>query len=80
VPVVESPTTKVVKRGSEWLLVLDENLLRDLKIDADTALKVATDGRSLVISPADPKRQESFHRAAADTFDKYPNMLRRLAQ
>jgi hypothetical protein len=79
-PVVETLTTKVVQRGSEWVLVLDENLLRDLRIDADTALKVTTDGHSLVISPADPKRQESFRRAADDTFNKYPDMLRRLAQ
>ena len=71
---------KLVRRGDELLLVLDESLLRDLQIDTNTLLRITTDGESLVISPVDPKRREAFQKAADDTFEKYPNMLRRLAQ
>ena len=71
---------KLVRRGDELLLVLDESLLRDLQIDTNTLLRITTDGESLVISPVDPKRQETFRKAAEDTFEKYPDMLRRLAQ
>lgn len=71
---------KLVKRGAEWLVVLDEDLLRDLGLDENTPLKVSTDGESLVISPSDPDRQRKFREALGDTLAKYPNMLRRLAE
>jgi hypothetical protein len=71
---------KLVKRGAEWVVVLDGELLRDLGLDENTPLKVSTDGESLVISPSDPERQRKFRAALDDTIAKYPNMMPRLAE
>jgi antitoxin MazE len=71
---------KLKKHGNSLALVIDKPVLDLLKIDADTPLEVTTDGQSLVVSPADKKRKAKFEAAAADTFKKYPKMLKRLAQ
>ena len=70
----------LTRHGNSLALVIDKPILEMLRIDADTPLEIATDGKSLVISPADPERQAKFRAAAEDTFRKYPNMLKRLAQ
>jgi antitoxin MazE len=70
----------LTKHGNSLALVIDKPILELLKIDADTPLEITTDGQSLVISPASVDRQAKFRKAADDTFEKYPNMLQRLAQ
>ena len=73
-------TKTLTKHGNSLALVIDKPILELLNIDQDTPLSVVTDGRSLVISPTDPKRRKKFEQAADDTFKKYPRMLKRLAE
>jgi hypothetical protein len=61
-------------------LVIDKPILELLNIDADTPLSITTDGTSLIIAPADPKRRKKFEAALADTIAKYPAMLKRLGE
>jgi antitoxin component of MazEF toxin-antitoxin module len=42
---------KLVRHGNSLALVIDKPILELLKIDADTPLEIATDGRSLVVHP-----------------------------
>ncbi len=70
----------LTKHGNSLALVIDKPILDLLKIEADTPLEVTTDGKSLVISPADRKRRGKFEAATQDTLRKYPNMLKRLAK
>jgi antitoxin MazE len=70
----------LTRHGNSLALVIDKPILELLQINAETLLEIATDGKSLVISPASEDRQTKFRKAAADTLDKYPNMLKRLAQ
>ena len=42
---------KLTKHGNSWALVIDKPVLELLKIDPETPLEIATDGRTLIISP-----------------------------
>lgn len=71
---------RLTKHGNSLALVIDRGVLDLLDIDADTPLSITTDGRCLVISPADDaKRQEAFRAALAEGNRKFGKMLRRLA-
>jgi antitoxin MazE len=70
----------LTKHGNSLALVIDKPILDLLKIEADTPLEITTDGQRLMIAPADPKRRRKFEAALADTLEKYPKMLKRLAE
>jgi antitoxin component of MazEF toxin-antitoxin module len=73
-------TKTLTKHGNSLALVIDKPILELLKIDADTPLEISTDGSRLIIAPADPKRRKRFEAALTDTVNKYPAMLKRLAE
>jgi len=55
---------KLVAHGNSAALVLDKPLLEILKITMDTPLEITTDGRNLIISPADnPQREKKIKKA-----------------
>jgi antitoxin MazE len=70
----------LTRHGNSLALVIDKPILDLLNINADTPLSITTDGRSLVISPSDPKRRDKFQKAMDHTFKNYGNMLKRLAE
>lgn len=70
----------LTRHGNSLAFVIDKPILDLLNIDADTPLSVTTDGRSLVISPADPKRRKKFEAAMKNTFEKYDQVFRKLAE
>jgi antitoxin component of MazEF toxin-antitoxin module len=71
----------LTRHGNSLALVIDKPILDILQIDANTPLSVATDGRSLVVTPArDEKRQRKFDDAVEDTIKRYGRMLKRLAE
>ena len=70
----------LTKHGNSLALVIDKPILDLLKIDADTPLEVTTDGRSLIVSPASAEGRAKFEAALRDTMQKYPKMLKRLAE
>jgi len=72
---------KLTKHGNSWALVIDKPVLELLKIDPDTALEIATDGRTLIISPArEPERVAKFEAALNKANRKYGRVLKKLAE
>ena len=70
----------LTRHGNSYALVIDKPILELLKIDGDTPLEWTTDGRSLIITPADAKRDKKFRDAADKTIKQYGKMLKRLAE
>ena len=71
---------KLTKHGNSYALVIDRGIMDLLNISEKSALYVTTDGRSLIVSPADEeKRQEKLEAAAVRSFKKFGKMYKNLA-
>jgi antitoxin MazE len=70
----------LTKHGNSLALLIDKPILDLLKIDADTPLNISTDGRCLIIAPADPKRRKKLEAGFKNTVERYSGMLKRLAE
>jgi len=74
-------TKKLTRHGNSLALVIDKAILELLDIDADTPLKITTNGRELVIIPTrDDAVDDDFEAALQRANDKYARMLKRLAE
>ena len=72
---------KLTKHGNSLALVLDRGVLDLLEIDADTPLNIKTDGKCLIVTPAqDPTRQRKFRAALAKVNLQYGPALKQLAE
>ena len=69
----------LTRHGNSLALVLDRGVLDLLKIDAKTPLEITTDGRTLLVSPADPARKRAISAAYAKVNKRYARALKRLA-
>jgi antitoxin component of MazEF toxin-antitoxin module len=71
---------KLSKHGNSYALVIDRSIMDLLNISEKSALYVTTDGRSLIVSPADEKtKQAKFEKALDEVNRKYGNALKRLS-
>ena len=70
----------LTKHGNSLALVIDKPILDLLKIQADTPLSISTDGRCLIIAPADPKRRKKLEAAKKKVKGEWNDVFRRLAQ
>jgi antitoxin component of MazEF toxin-antitoxin module len=71
---------RLTKHGNSLALVIDKGVLDLLEIDADTPLKITTEGRCLIVSPVrDPKRQARFRKALEGVNRRYGRALKQLA-
>lgn len=71
---------KLTKHGNSLALVIDRGILNLLDIDADTPLSVTTDGKCLVISPAEEARREKrFQEAMVKVNRRYAKAFKQLA-
>jgi antitoxin MazE len=71
---------KLTKHGNSYALVIDRGIMDLLNISEKSALYVTTDGRSLIVSPADDKnKQAKFEAAVEKSFKKFPRMYKNLA-
>jgi len=71
----------LTKHGNSWALVIDKPVLELLNIEPDTPLKIRTDGRTLIVAPADQSpREEKVRAALAETNRRYGKALKRLAE
>jgi antitoxin MazE len=71
---------KLTKHGNSLALVLDRGVLDLLEIDADTPLNIKTDGKCLIVTPAQtPARQKKFRAALEEGSWRYVKMLQKLA-
>ncbi len=74
-------TKKLSKHGNSLALVIDRSILELLDIDEQTLLQISTDGKALVIVPAqDEARRQRFERALADCNEQFGTALKRLAE
>ena len=71
---------KLVAHGNSAALVLDKPILEILKVTMDTPLEITTDGRNLIISPADnPQREKKIKKALTKINKLHKKVLKRLA-
>jgi antitoxin MazE len=70
----------LTKHGNSMALVIDKPILDLLKIGPDTPLSITTDGRCLIIAPADPKRRKKFEAASKKVMGEWSDVFRRLAE
>lgn len=72
---------KLTKHGNSLALVIDRGVLDLLDIDAETPLSIKTDGRCLIVTPAqDRTRQKKFRAALAQVNRQYGSALKKLAE
>jgi antitoxin MazE len=70
----------LTKHGNSLALVIDKPILDLLKIEADTPLSISTDGRCLIIAPADPKRRRKIQAASKRVMSEWSDVFKRLAE
>jgi antitoxin component of MazEF toxin-antitoxin module len=74
-------TKKLSKHGNSLALVIDRSILELLGIDEETTLNISTDGRALVVVPAqDKRRRKRFQEALTACNEQYGKALKRLAE
>jgi len=73
----------LTKHGNSYALVIDKPILDLLKIRPDTPLEVATDGKSLIVSPSDKEERtgvsKEFEQSLEKVTDRFATVLQRLA-
>ncbi|MHB0959674.1 MAG: AbrB/MazE/SpoVT family DNA-binding domain-containing protein [Pirellulaceae bacterium] len=74
-------TKKLSRHGNSLALVIDRSILELLGIDEETTLEISTDGRALVVVPAQGKRRRKrFQDALTACNEQYGKALKRLAE
>ena len=73
-------TKKLIQHGNSAALILDKPILELLNVTMDTPLEIATDGRSIVISPADSHSEAEFRASLERINEKFAPTLKRLAE
>lgn len=72
---------KLTKHGNSLALIIDRPILDILKIDDETPLEITTDGKRLVIAPAEPsarrKKLEAIHEVI---HQQYGRAFKKLAE
>ena len=70
---------QLIPIGDEWAVVIDNQLLRDLGIDAHTWLEITPNGKSLLIAPAPIEGQATQDPILDKINRRYRNMFIRMA-
>jgi antitoxin MazE len=72
---------KLTKHGNSLALVIDRPILDLLKIDPETALDISTDGKHLIITPANlSPRRKKFDAAQEWAHKRYGTAFQKLAE
>ena len=72
---------RLTQHGNSAALVIDKAVLELLHITVRTPLKLATDGKSLIISPLRDRRRGTKFRAAVEVVNRrHAKTLKALAQ
>lgn len=67
--------------GNSLALVIDKAILELLKMTPDSPVEIATDGKSLIVSPIqDEKREKKLKAALAKVNRKHGKTLKKLAE
>jgi antitoxin component of MazEF toxin-antitoxin module len=71
---------KLVSHGNSAALIIDKPILDILNVDMTTPLEIATDGKSLIISPVESeKRGKRFNAALKKVNKAHHRTLKKLA-
>lgn len=72
---------KLTKHGNSLALVIDRPILGLLNIDTETPLDLSTDGRRLIVAPAEQSgRRKKFEAAQRTAHKRYGGAFKRLAE
>ncbi len=72
---------KLTKHGNSLALVIDRPILDLLKIDPATTLDVSTDGKRLIVAPAEASvRRQKFEAAQELAHRRYAKTFKKLAE
>lgn len=72
---------RLVSHGNSAALIIDRPILDLLKVDMDTPLEIATDGKSLIISPVETPKREKRIKMAIEKVNKIHGItLQKLAE
>lgn len=67
--------------GNSLALIIEKAILELLHINQDTPLEIQTDGRNLIISPADdPEREKKFESAMSKVHKRHASTFKALAK
>ena len=73
--------TKLVRHNGELALIIDDQMVKQLKIDEHTPLEVVVREHALVVSPANnPVTDAEFERILEEINQRYEKAFRRLAE
>lgn len=73
--------TRLTPTGERLAVILDQQLLDELEIDAETELEVSTDGRTIVITPVRvDTRAHKLEQVVRAAHEQYAGVFRRLAE
>ena len=72
---------KLTKHGNSLALVIDRPILDLLRIDTETPLDISTDGKRLIVAPAQTsERRKKFDTAQEWAHKRYGRAFKKLAQ
>ena len=72
---------KLTKHGNSLALVIDRPILDLLKIDTETPLELSTDGRRLIVAPAEQsERRQKFEAEQRAEHKRYGKAFKKLAE
>jgi len=72
---------RLIRHGNSAALVIDKPILDLLRVDLETPLEIATDGRNIIISPqADPRGEDEVREALERVNKRHGAALRRLGE
>ena len=72
---------KLTKHGNSLALVIDRPILDLLRIDTDTPLDISTDGKRLIVAPAQiSTRRKQFNAAQEWAHKRYGRAFKKLAE
>jgi len=72
---------KLTKHGNSLALVIDRPILDLLKIDTETPLELSTDGRRLIVAPAEQsERRQKFEAEQRAAHKRYGKAFKKLAE
>ena len=61
---------KLTTHGNSMALIIEKAILDLLHIDAQTSLKISTDGKNIVISPTQDQARDKKFKSALDKVNK----------
>lgn len=72
---------RLSKHGNSWALIVERPIMELLNITEQTPLNVSTDGRRLIIEPANTgSRRKKFEAAKAKSHKRFANVYKKLAE